>query len=44
MKCFFLGCEIEILGIRPNYCVPYENVPTDANFSKAVNNAIESLR
>ncbi|KAG8134720.1 putative Ectonucleotide pyrophosphatase-phosphodiesterase family member 6 protein, partial [Naja naja] len=40
---FDIGCEVEILGIRPNYCIPYENVPTDANFSNAVNNAIESL-
>ncbi|XP_070613609.1 glycerophosphocholine cholinephosphodiesterase ENPP6 [Erythrolamprus reginae] len=40
---YWPGCEIEILGVRPKYCIPYENVPTDANFSNAVNNAIESL-
>ncbi|KAM6441628.1 glycerophosphocholine cholinephosphodiesterase ENPP6 [Liasis olivaceus] len=40
---YWPGCEVEILGVKPNYCIPYENVPTDANFSDAVNNAIESL-
>ncbi|XP_044305833.1 glycerophosphocholine cholinephosphodiesterase ENPP6 isoform X1 [Varanus komodoensis] len=41
---YWPGCEVEILGIRPTYCLPYYSVPTDGNFSNAVNNAIESLR
>ncbi|KAH0616131.1 hypothetical protein JD844_027019 [Phrynosoma platyrhinos] len=41
---YWPGCEVEILGHRPTYCIPYYSVPTDANFSNAVSNAIESLR
>ncbi|XP_066488316.1 glycerophosphocholine cholinephosphodiesterase ENPP6 [Tiliqua scincoides] len=41
---YWPGCEVEILGIRPTFCQPYFSVPTDANFSNAVDNAIEFLR
>ncbi|KAJ7326775.1 hypothetical protein JRQ81_016534 [Phrynocephalus forsythii] len=41
---YWPGCEVEILGIRPTRCIPYYSVPTDANFSQAVNNAIHVLR
>uniref|UniRef100_A0A670IT78 glycerophosphocholine cholinephosphodiesterase n=1 Tax=Podarcis muralis TaxID=64176 RepID=A0A670IT78_PODMU len=41
---YWPGCEVEILGIRPTYCLPYYSVPTDGNFSNAVYSAIELLR
>nr|XP_060634630.1 glycerophosphocholine cholinephosphodiesterase ENPP6 [Anolis sagrei ordinatus] len=41
---YWPGCEVEILGHRPTYCLPYYSVPTDADFSNAVNSAVESLR
>ncbi|XP_003221658.2 glycerophosphocholine cholinephosphodiesterase ENPP6 isoform X1 [Anolis carolinensis] len=41
---YWPGCDVEILGHRPTYCLPYYSVPTDAEFSNAVNSAIESLR
>ncbi|XP_061439442.1 glycerophosphocholine cholinephosphodiesterase ENPP6 isoform X1 [Rhineura floridana] len=41
---YWPGCEVEILGIRPTYCLPYYSVPTDTNFSNAVNSAVEFLR
>ncbi|XP_069487585.1 glycerophosphocholine cholinephosphodiesterase ENPP6 [Ambystoma mexicanum] len=40
---YWPGCEVEILGVRPNYCRPYYNTPSDANFSIAVNDAVQSL-
>ncbi|XP_033016366.1 glycerophosphocholine cholinephosphodiesterase ENPP6 [Lacerta agilis] len=41
---YWPGCEVEILGTRPTYCLPYYSVPTDGNFSNAVDSAIEFLR
>ncbi|XP_054108713.2 glycerophosphocholine cholinephosphodiesterase ENPP6 isoform X3 [Callithrix jacchus] len=38
------GCEVEILGIRPTYCLEYKNVPTDINFANAISDALDSLR
>ncbi|KAM8939443.1 glycerophosphocholine cholinephosphodiesterase ENPP6 [Pelodytes ibericus] len=41
---YWPGCEVEILGVRPNYCREYYNNPSDANFTKAVYDALQSLR
>ncbi|KAM5193227.1 glycerophosphocholine cholinephosphodiesterase ENPP6 isoform 2-T2 [Mantella aurantiaca] len=41
---YWPGCEVEILGIRPKYCREYYNFPSDANFTRAVNDALQSLR
>ncbi|XP_073498873.1 glycerophosphocholine cholinephosphodiesterase ENPP6 isoform X1 [Phyllobates terribilis] len=41
---YWPGCEVEILGVRPNYCREYYNFPSDANFTKAVNDAVQTLR
>lgn len=41
---YWPGCEVEILGVRPNYCREYYNSPSDANFTRAVNDAVETLR
>ncbi|KAM3939274.1 glycerophosphocholine cholinephosphodiesterase ENPP6 [Leptodactylus fuscus] len=41
---YWPGCEVEILGVRPNYCRDYYNSPTDANFTRAVNEAVQILR
>ncbi|KAM4810055.1 glycerophosphocholine cholinephosphodiesterase ENPP6 [Rhinophrynus dorsalis] len=41
---YWPGCEVEILGVRPNYCREYYNYPSDDNFTKAVYDAIHSLR
>ncbi|XP_072262223.1 glycerophosphocholine cholinephosphodiesterase ENPP6 [Pyxicephalus adspersus] len=41
---YWPGCEVEILGIRPEYCREYYNFPSDANFTRAVNDALQSLR
>ncbi|XP_056407666.1 glycerophosphocholine cholinephosphodiesterase ENPP6 isoform X2 [Hyla sarda] len=41
---YWPGCEVEILGVRPNYCREYYNFPSDANFTRAVNDAVQSLR
>ncbi|KAM4706410.1 glycerophosphocholine cholinephosphodiesterase ENPP6 [Discoglossus pictus] len=41
---YWPGCEVEILGVRPSYCREYYNFPSDANFTKAVSDAIQSLR
>ncbi|XP_040150228.2 glycerophosphocholine cholinephosphodiesterase ENPP6 isoform X2 [Ictidomys tridecemlineatus] len=38
------GCEVEILGVRPTYCLEYKNVPTDINFANAVSDALDSLK
>ncbi|XP_071987793.1 glycerophosphocholine cholinephosphodiesterase ENPP6-like isoform X1 [Engystomops pustulosus] len=40
---YWPGCEVEILGVRPNYCREYYNSPSDANFTRAVNDAVETL-
>lgn len=40
---YWPGCEVEILGVRPNYCREYYNTPSDANFLIAVNDAVQSL-
>lgn len=40
----FLGCEVEILGVRPTYCLEYKNVPTDINFANAVSDALDSFK
>lgn len=39
-----IGCEVEILGVRPSYCREYFSVPTDKNFADAISDALESLR
>lgn len=39
-----VGCEVEILGVRPSYCREYFSVPSDKNFADAINDALESLR
>ncbi|XP_078222314.1 glycerophosphocholine cholinephosphodiesterase ENPP6 isoform X7 [Callithrix jacchus] len=41
---YWPGCEVEILGIRPTYCLEYKNVPTDINFANAISDALDSLR
>ncbi|XP_063806434.1 glycerophosphocholine cholinephosphodiesterase ENPP6 isoform X2 [Pseudophryne corroboree] len=40
---YWPGCEVEILGVRPSYCREYYNFPSDANFTKAVNDAVQAL-
>lgn len=40
----FVGCEVEILGVRPSYCREYFSVPTDKNFADAISDALESFR
>lgn len=40
----FVGCEVEILGVRPSYCREYFSVPTDQNFADAISDALEALR
>lgn len=40
----FPGCEVEILGVRPTYCLEYKNVPTDINFANAVSDALDSFK
>lgn len=39
-----IGCEVEILGVRPSYCREYFSIPTDKNFADAISDALESLR
>ncbi|XP_029439982.1 ectonucleotide pyrophosphatase/phosphodiesterase family member 6 isoform X2 [Rhinatrema bivittatum] len=41
---YWPGCEVEILGVRPNYCRAYYNNPSDANFTIAIKDALQSLR
>ncbi|KAM9329502.1 glycerophosphocholine cholinephosphodiesterase ENPP6 [Gastrophryne carolinensis] len=41
---YWPGCESEILGIRPKYCREYYDFPSDANFSRAMDDAVQSLR
>uniref|UniRef100_A0A5F8GBS0 glycerophosphocholine cholinephosphodiesterase n=1 Tax=Monodelphis domestica TaxID=13616 RepID=A0A5F8GBS0_MONDO len=41
---YWPGCEVEILGVRPSYCLEYKNVPTDTDFANAVHDAIISLK
>lgn len=40
----FIGCEVEILGVRPSYCREYFSVPSDQNFADAISDALEALR
>ncbi|XP_020863363.1 glycerophosphocholine cholinephosphodiesterase ENPP6 isoform X2 [Phascolarctos cinereus] len=41
---YWPGCEVEILGVRPSYCLEYKNVPTDTDFANAVSNALDSFK
>uniref|UniRef100_A0A8C5QIU4 glycerophosphocholine cholinephosphodiesterase n=1 Tax=Leptobrachium leishanense TaxID=445787 RepID=A0A8C5QIU4_9ANUR len=41
---YWPGCEVEILGVRPSYCREYYDYPSDADFTKAVSDAMQSLR
>ncbi|EDL35589.1 ectonucleotide pyrophosphatase/phosphodiesterase 6, isoform CRA_d, partial [Mus musculus] len=41
---YWPGCEVEILGVRPTYCLEYKTVPTDINFANAVSDALDSLK
>ncbi|XP_064418375.1 glycerophosphocholine cholinephosphodiesterase ENPP6 [Latimeria chalumnae] len=41
---YWPGCEVEILHVRPRYCRPYYYTPSDADFTTAVSDAINSLR
>ncbi|ELK08827.1 Ectonucleotide pyrophosphatase/phosphodiesterase family member 6 [Pteropus alecto] len=41
---YWPGCEVEILGVRPTYCLEYKNVPTDINFANAVSDALDSFK
>ncbi|XP_004696518.1 glycerophosphocholine cholinephosphodiesterase ENPP6 [Echinops telfairi] len=41
---YWPGCEVEILGVRPTYCLEYKNVPTDINFANAVSDALDALK
>ncbi|MGH0153273.1 UNVERIFIED_CONTAM: hypothetical protein FKN15_027510 [Acipenser sinensis] len=41
---YWPGCEVEILGVRPDYCRLYYYYPSDADFRAAVDDAVESLR
>ncbi|XP_036022730.1 glycerophosphocholine cholinephosphodiesterase ENPP6 isoform X1 [Onychomys torridus] len=41
---YWPGCEVEILGVRPTYCLEYKTVPTDINFADAVSGALDSLK
>ncbi|XP_053559847.1 glycerophosphocholine cholinephosphodiesterase ENPP6 isoform X2 [Bombina bombina] len=40
---YWPGCEVKILGVKPNYCREYYYFPSDANFTIAVNDALQSL-
>ncbi|TKC51934.1 hypothetical protein EI555_021472 [Monodon monoceros] len=41
---YWPGCEVEILGVRPTYCLEYKNVPTDINFANAVSDALDFFK
>ncbi|MBN3301801.1 glycerophosphocholine cholinephosphodiesterase ENPP6 [Amia ocellicauda] len=41
---FWPGCEVEILGVRPQYCRPYINNPSESAFREAIEDALNSLR
>nr|XP_044998420.1 glycerophosphocholine cholinephosphodiesterase ENPP6 [Jaculus jaculus] len=41
---YWPGCEVEILGVRPTYCLEYKNVPTDVNFANAISDALDSFK
>ncbi|MEE6460854.1 hypothetical protein FKM82_001121 [Ascaphus truei] len=41
---YWPGCEVEILGVKPHYCREYYDYPSDANFTKAVNDAMQILK
>ncbi|KAF4026104.1 hypothetical protein G4228_018304 [Cervus hanglu yarkandensis] len=41
---YWPGCEVEILGVRPTYCLEYKSVPTDANFANAVSGALDVFK
>ncbi|XP_030047369.1 glycerophosphocholine cholinephosphodiesterase ENPP6 [Microcaecilia unicolor] len=41
---YWPGCEVEILGVRPNYCRAYSSNTSDAEFDIAVKDALQSLR
>ncbi|XP_006882340.1 PREDICTED: ectonucleotide pyrophosphatase/phosphodiesterase family member 6 [Elephantulus edwardii] len=41
---YWPGCEVEILGIRPTYCIEYKDVPTDMNFTNAIRDALTSFK
>ena len=38
------GCDVEIRGLRPDYCLPVFGVQTDEQMSWAINSTVELLR
>ncbi|XP_070264253.1 glycerophosphocholine cholinephosphodiesterase ENPP6 isoform X2 [Myotis yumanensis] len=41
---YWPGCEVEILSVRPTYCLEYKSSPTDINFANAVSDALDSFK
>lgn len=39
-----LGCEVEILGVRPAFCKEYIYNPTEENLSESITQALDVLR
>ncbi|XP_006630158.3 glycerophosphocholine cholinephosphodiesterase ENPP6 [Lepisosteus oculatus] len=41
---YWPGCEVEILGVRPEYCREYFYSPSESNLTQAIDSALETLR
>ena len=39
-----LGCEVEILGVRPAFCEEYEYDPSLQKLSESITSALSALR
>ena len=39
-----LGCEVEILGVRPTFCEEYVYNPSEKNLIESITNALSVLR
>ncbi|XP_041372194.1 glycerophosphocholine cholinephosphodiesterase ENPP6-like [Gigantopelta aegis] len=41
---YWPGCEVEIRGLRPNFCQPYEGIPTIPQFRSAIAQSLQLLQ
>ncbi len=41
---YWLGCEIEIQGVKPAQCEPYYAYPTIQNLSDAIDHTVNAMQ
>ena len=41
---YWLGCEVEIRGLRPTYCDKYTGPPKMEDFESAINRSMDKMQ